>query len=167
MKQPGNGRRDYADDALTGAIIVAAIEAHRVLGPGLLESSYEECLSYELNAAGVPFERQVILPIVYKTIRLARAYRVDLLVGGQVIVELKTVDKILHEHEIQVLTYLKLSSLERGLIINFNAVPLKSGIRRLNRAASPVSPVSPFSPLSPEEISRHSDHFLPGRLSSA
>jgi len=167
MEQLGNGGRDYADDKLTGAIIGAAIEAHRVLGPGLLESTYEECLSYELTAAGISFERQVILPIVYKTIRLSRAYRLDLLVGGEVIVELKTVEKILHEHEIQVLTYLKLSNLERALIINFNAVPLKSGIRRLNRSASPVSPVSPFSPLSPEEVSRHSDHFLPGRLSSA
>ena len=166
MKQLGKARRDYADDRLTGAIIGAAIEAHRVLGPGLLESCYEECLSYELTAAGISFERQVILPIVYKTIRLSRAYRLDLLVGGEVIVELKTVEKILHEHEIQVLTYLKLSDLERGLIINFNAVPLKSGMRRLNRTASPVSPVSPFSPLSREEISRHSDHFLPGRLGS-
>jgi GxxExxY protein len=136
------------DDPLTYRIIGAAIEVHRLLGPGLLESTYEECLCLELVLLGIPFERQVPLPIVYKSMRLLRAYKPDLLIDSAVIVELKTVEKILPVHEAQLLTYLRLSGLERGLLINFNSVPLKSGTRRLNKSnPSLVSPVSPFSPL--------------------
>jgi GxxExxY protein len=138
------------DDALTHRIIGAAIEVHRLLGPGLLESTYEECLCHELALLGIPFERQVPLPIVYKSLTLLRAYKPDLLVDQAVIVELKTVEKILPVHEAQMLTYLRLSGLDRGLLLNFNSVPLKAGIRRLNKSkSSPVSRVSPVSPISP------------------
>jgi GxxExxY protein len=138
------------DDQLTHRIIGAAIEVHRHLGPGLLESTYEECLSLELTVLGIPFERQIPLPIVYKSMTLLRAYKTDLLVDQTVIVELKSVEKILPVHEAQMLTYLRLSGLERGLLLNFNSVPLKAGIRRLNKSKfSPVSRVSPVSPISP------------------
>lgn len=134
------------DDPLSYRIIGAAIEVHRLLGPGLLESAYEECLCLELSLLGIPFERQVPLPIVYKSMTLLRAYKPDLLIDKAVIVELKTIEKILPVHEAQLLTYLRLSGLERGLLFNFNSVPLKSGIRRLNRSSPlPVLPV--FSPL--------------------
>jgi GxxExxY protein len=131
------------DDPLTHRIIGAAIEVHRLLGPGLLESTYEECLCVEFTLLEIPFERQVPLPIVYKSMTLLRAYKPDLLVNNAVIVELKTVEKILPVHEAQMLTYLRLSGLERGLLLNFNSVPLKAGIRRINKSnSSPVSPVS-------------------------
>ena len=116
----------------------------------MLESTYEECLSLELTLRGIQFERQIPLPIVYKSMTLPRAYKPDLLVDHAVIVELKTVEKILPVHEAQMLTYLRLSGLERGLLLNFNSVPLKAGIRRLNKSkSSPVSRVSPVSPISP------------------
>jgi len=131
------------DDPLTHRLIGAAIEVHRLLGPGLLESTYEECLCLELSLLDIPFERQVPLPIVYKSMTLLRAYKPDLLVDNAVIVELKTVEKILPVHEAQLLTYLRLSGLERGLLFNFNSVPLKNGIRRLSKSnSSPVLPVS-------------------------
>ncbi len=140
----------YKHDHLTHRIIGAAIEVHRVLGPGLLEATYEECLSLELVLADIPFERQVPLPVVYKSISLLRACKPDLLIDGLVIVELKTVEKILPLHEAQLLTYLRLAGLERGLLINFNSVPLKSGIRRLSRSDhSAVSAVSPYEPVPP------------------
>lgn len=144
-------KRNVSDDPLTHAIIGAAIEVHRLLGPGLLESTYEECLCLELTLRDIPFERQVPLPIVYKSMTLLRAYKPDLLVDKAVIVELKTVEKILPVHESQIITYLRLSGLERGLLLNFNAVPLKAGIRRLNKTmSSPVSPVSPPFPCPPK-----------------
>ncbi len=136
-------RRPLLDDPLTHRIIGAAIEVHRLLGPGLLESTYEECLCYELTSLGLSFERQVPLPLAYKSMRLLRAYKLDLLIGNAVIVELKAVERILPVHEAQVLTYMRLSGFGRGLLFNFNSVPLKSGIRRFNRSIpSPVSPVS-------------------------
>ena len=132
---------DY--DPLTYRIIGAAIEVHRLLGPGLLESTYEECLCTELSLLDIPFERQIRLPIVYKSVTLLRAYKLDLLIDKAVIVELKTVDKILPIHEAQLLTYLRLSGLQRALLFNFNSVPLKSGIRRLDKTnPSSVLPVS-------------------------
>jgi GxxExxY protein len=133
---PGDSvkRRHFDNDPLTYRIIGAAIEVHRLLGPGLLESTNEECLCLKLALLGIPFERPVPLPIVYKSMRLLRAYKPDLLIDRAVIVELKTVEKILPVHEAQILTYLRLSGLERGLLINFNSVPLKSGIRRLNKS---------------------------------
>ena len=140
-------RGEWDDDPLTHKIIGAAIEVHRQLGPGCLESTYEECLCLELIALKIPFERQVPLPIVYKSTTILRAYKPDLLVDGAVIVELKTVDKILQVHESQLLTYLRLSGLERGLLFNFNSAPLTQGIRRLNKSVP--SPISPFSPVCP------------------
>jgi GxxExxY protein len=145
-------RWEWEDDPLTHLIIGAAIEVHRQLGPGCLESTYEECLCLELAVLGIPFVRQVPLPIVYKSTKILRAYKPDLLVDGAVIVELKTIDKILTVHEAQLLTYLRLSGLERGLLINFNSVQLTQGIRRLNKSIpSSISPISPMSPL-PEEL---------------
>lgn len=115
---------------LTGEIIGAAIEVHRALGPGLLESAYEECLCRELTLREVPFERQRPLPIRYKGIDLDCGYRIDLLVADTVVVELKAIEKTLPIHEAQLLTYLKLGGWKVGLIINFNVPILKQGIRR-------------------------------------
>jgi GxxExxY protein len=115
---------------LTGKIIGAAIEVHKVLGPGLLESAYEECLAREFVLRGIPFERQKPLPVVYKDVKLECGYRIDLLVAGQIVVELKAVDSFAPVHEAIVLTYLKLSDKRIGLLINFNVAKLKDGIRR-------------------------------------
>jgi GxxExxY protein len=115
---------------LTGKIIGAAIEVHKVLGPGLLESAYEECLAREFVLRGIPFERQKPLPVVYKDVKLECGYRIDLLVAGQIVVELKAVDSFVPVHEAIVLTYLKLSDKRIGLLINFNVAKLKDGIRR-------------------------------------
>jgi GxxExxY protein len=115
---------------ITGEIIGAAIEVHRALGPGLLESAYEECLCRELALREVPFERQRPLPIQYKGIDLDCGYRIDLLVADTVVVELKAIEKTLPVHEAQLLTYLKLGGWKVGLIINFNVPILKQGIRR-------------------------------------
>ncbi len=118
------------DQELTHAIIGAAIEVHRVLGPGLLESAYEECLAYELTLRGVPFERQKPLPVVYKGMKLECGYRVDLLIDGRVVVELKAVEALAPIHDAILLTYLRLSGCKIGLLINFHCVVLKDGIRR-------------------------------------
>ena len=133
----------WEHDDLTGRIIGAAIAVHRDLGPGLLEGTYEECLAAELDFCGIRFEKQVSLPISYREKILTRAYRLDFVVEKSVVIELKAVEKILPVHEAQMLTYLRLSGLETGLVINFNSAPLKAGIRRINRTkTSPVSPVS-------------------------
>ncbi len=131
--------RDTSHDAssrqraneLSKEIIGAAIEVHRLLGPGLLESAYEECLCRELELRGTPFKRQEPLPVIYKDAKLNCGYRLDLLVGDLVIVELKSVEKIEPIHEAQLLTYLKLRDSWLGLIINFNVKLLKDGVRRL------------------------------------
>ena len=115
---------------LTGQIIGAAIEVHRHLGPGLLESTYEACLAYELEQLGLSFERQKPLPLVYKEMRLDQGYRIDLLVEEQVIVELKVVEELAPVHEAQLLSYLKLSGCSVGLLINFDVKLLKDGIQR-------------------------------------
>lgn len=118
-------------NVLTGQIIGAAIEVHRALGPGLLESAYEECLCHELLARKIRFERQVALPIRYKGIVLECGYRLDLLVDDQVVVELKSVEKLELIHMAQLLTYLRLKGCRLGLLINFNVPLLKDGICRL------------------------------------
>ncbi|HEX9653962.1 MAG TPA: GxxExxY protein [bacterium] len=118
-------------DELSNGIIGAAIEVHRALGPGLLESAYEECLCHELNLRRLSFERQKPLPITYKGVKLDCGYRVDLLIESLVLVELKTVNRIEPVHEAQLLTYLKLTNLWLGLLINFNVPVLKDGIRRI------------------------------------
>jgi len=118
-------------DPLTAKIIGAAIEIHRALGPGLLESAYEECLCFELSLLRLVVERQVELPVTYKTVRLNCGYRMDLVVEKQVVVELKTVEKLLPIHEAQLLTYLKLSGIRTGLLLNFNVPVMRHGIRRM------------------------------------
>lgn len=118
------------DNGLTQAIIGAAIEVHRLLGPGLLESSYEECLCCELHLRKLKFERQKPIPVVYKTIKLESGYRLDLLVETKVIVELKSIEALGPLHEAIVLTYMRLSGHHLGLLINFNVPMLKDGIRR-------------------------------------
>jgi GxxExxY protein len=109
----------------------AAIEVHRHLGPGLLESAYDECLCYELSRQGVRFERQVHLPIDYKGLHLDCAYRLDLVVENVLIVELKAIEALLPIHKAQVLTYLRASQKHVGLLINFNVPMLKAGIKRV------------------------------------
>ena len=119
------------NDPLTEKIIGAAIEVHRVLGPGLLESAYEECLCHELRLGGIAFTRQQSLPVVYKGVDLDCGYRLDVVVEGRVIVELKTVDRLLPIHEAQILTYLRLAGIHTGLILNFNVPALHLGIKRM------------------------------------
>ena len=116
---------------LTNEIIGLAIEVHRGLGPGLLESAYEECLCFELKEHGMAFRRQVALPVVYKLVKLDCGYRLDIVIEESVIVELKTVERLLPVHDAQLLTYLKLSGIRTGLLMNFNTAVLKNGIRRL------------------------------------
>ena len=118
-------------DALTEQIIGAAIEVHRALGPGLLESAYEECLCVELGLRDIRFRSQVELPVVYKEHRVDGGYRLDLVVEDSVIVEIKAVERLLSLHEAQLLTYLRLSGIATGLLLNFNVPVLKDGIRRM------------------------------------
>lgn len=119
------------DDQLTHAIIGAAIDVHRTLGPGLVESAYEECLAREFVIRQIPFERQKPVPLVYKDVKLDCGYRIDLLVGGKVVLEIKAIEAIAPIHEAILLTYLRLSGCTVGLLINFHNVVLKEGIRRL------------------------------------
>jgi GxxExxY protein len=116
---------------ITEGIIKAAIDVHRALGPGLLESAYEGCLCYELRLQNIPFQRQVELPVVYKGFQLDCGYRLDLLVAETVVVEIKSIEALLPIHEAQLLTYLKLGDWNVGLLINFNVPLLKHGIKRL------------------------------------
>ncbi len=120
-----------AKDPVTGEIIAAAIEVHKALGPGLLESAYQACLEQELSDRGVPFASQVELPVEYKGRRIACGYKLDLVIRDRVVVELKAVDELAPIHEAQLLTYLRLSRLDRGLLLNFNAPYLRNGIKRL------------------------------------
>lgn len=122
---------EYYCEDLTRAIISASIEVHRHLGPGLLESAYEECLCHELSLKNLNFTRQQSLPLEYKGIKLDCGYRLDLLVESQVVIELKTVEKVLPIHKAQLLTYLKLLKNKVGLIINFQEAKLTDGICRL------------------------------------
>jgi len=116
---------------LTEQIIGAAIEVHRYLGPGLLESAYQECLCHELIMRGLKFEVQKPIPLEYKGIKLDCGYRLDILVEDKIVLELKTVEAIITVHEAQLLTYLRLTNVKVGLIINFNVPVLKDGIRRM------------------------------------
>ena len=119
------------ENDISGKVIGAAIEVHKMLGPGLLESAYEECLCREMQLRGIKFKRQVLLPLKYKGAVLDCGYRLDLLVEDRVIVELKSIECLEPIHEAQMLTYLKLRNAWLGLIINFNVIMLKDGIRRL------------------------------------
>jgi GxxExxY protein len=116
---------------LTQKVIGAAIEVHRALGPGLLESAYEECLCHEMGLRSLHFERQKPLPVVFKDVKLDCGYRLDLLVSNTVVVEIKAIETLLPIHEAQVLTYLKLGGWNVGLLINFNVPVLKDGIKRI------------------------------------
>ena len=123
-------RENLERDSRTEPIIGAAIEVHKQLGPGLLESTYEECLCHELHLRGIQFQRQIDLPVVYKGLKLDCGHRLDLLVEDSVLVELKVVERLLPVHEAQLLTYLHLAHKPVGLLINFNVPLLKDGIRR-------------------------------------
>ena len=124
-------KHDLYEAKLTGEIIAAAIEVHRELGPGLLESSYEMCLARELELRGIAVEFQKPLPLKYKGIKLNCGYRLDLLVASAVIVEVKSVAALAPIHEAQLLTYLKLTGVRVGVLMNFNVLALKDGLRRL------------------------------------
>jgi GxxExxY protein len=115
---------------LTDAIIGAAVEVHRTLGPGLLESTYEMCLCRELAIRGIPFERQLPIPVEYKGVKLDCGYRADIAVNGMILIEIKAIDSLLPIHDAQLLSYLKLGGWKIGLLINFNAELLKNGLRR-------------------------------------
>ena len=117
-------------DALTRHIIGMAIEVHRQCGPGLLESAYEDCLCMELEHDGIPHERQLSLPILYKNRRIGSAFRADIVVAREVILELKSVEHLLPVHQAQLLTYLRMSGYRVGLLMNFNTSRLKDGLRR-------------------------------------
>ncbi len=132
---------------ISGAIIGAAIEVHRQLGPGLLGSAYEACLEHELTAGGHDVERQKSLPVVYKGTPIDCSYRLDMIVDGQVLVEIKAVEGLLPVHQAQILSYLKLSGLPLGLLINFHGATLREGVRRF-RSLQSTSATSATSALS-------------------
>ncbi|MCX7547949.1 GxxExxY protein [Xanthomarina sp. F1114] len=123
------------NNRLTEKIIGAAINVHRVLGPGLLESAYQECLFYELEIMGLSVSREVAMPIVYKDIKLDHGYRIDLLVENKVVIELKTVECFTDVYTAQILTYMKLGNYPLGLLINFHTKLLKNGIKRFINTA--------------------------------
>ncbi len=118
-------------EELSGRVLQAAIEVHRQLGPGLLETAYQQCLAYEFTLAKIPFKKEVGLPVEYKGIKLDCGYRLDFFVDERLIVELKTVDQFQKIHNAQLLTYMKLANVSVGLLINFNVDVLKQGIKRL------------------------------------
>jgi GxxExxY protein len=131
MQQEGGKAGRFGD--CSEQVIGACIEVHRALGPGLLESAYEQCLAHELSLRGLPFERQRPVPVVYKGIDLELGYRLDFVVGGVLVLEIKAVERLAPVHEAQLLTYLKLTGLRAGILINFNAQTLRQGLRRLTR----------------------------------
>lgn len=116
---------------VSGEVVDAAIKVHSALGPGLLESAYHACLAYELRSRGLKVHTQVELPVTYREIKIDLGYRLDLLVEGRLVVELKTVTKMLRVHEAQLLSYLKLGGFRAGLLINFHTARLKDGIKRM------------------------------------
>jgi GxxExxY protein len=117
-------------DELSRSVIGCAIEVHRNLGPGLLESTYRQCLAHELSQAGIPFQMELPLPVQYKGILLDCGYRIDLLVSGDLIVEIKSLETILPIHHAQTLTYMRLAKVPVGLLINFSVAKLQNGIKR-------------------------------------
>lgn len=119
------------ENQISSKVIGACIEVHKQLGPGLLESTYETCLDYELNELGFDVNRQIALPVVYKNVKLDAGYIIDLLINNKVVLEIKSVDALADIHMAQLLTYLKLKNLKLGLLINFNSVKVIDGIRRV------------------------------------
>jgi|HubBroStandDraft_6_1064221.scaffolds.fasta_scaffold228038_2 GxxExxY protein len=130
IEPPRHREDEDARDPRTSPIIGAAIEVHRHLGPGLLETAYEECLCHELKLRGLDFKRQMDLPVIYKGLSLDCGYRIDLVVQDEVILELKSVEKLLPVHQAQILTYMRLAGKKVGLLINFNVPLLTQGIVR-------------------------------------
>ena len=120
-----------SENEISSKIIGAAIEVHKQLGPGLLESTYETCLAYELKQLGLDVKQQIALPVVYKEVKLDAGYRIDLLIENKVIVEIKSVEALADIHTAQLLTYLKLKDLKLGLLINFNSVRVIDGLKRI------------------------------------
>ena len=120
-----------SENEISSKIIGAAIEVHKQLGPGLLESTYETCLTYELKQMGLDVKQQQALPVVYKEVKLDAGYRIDLLVENKVIIEIKSVEALADIHTAQLLTYLKLKDLKLGLLINFNSVRVVDGLKRI------------------------------------
>ena len=118
-------------DGITGLVVDAAMRVHTALGPGMLESVYEKCLKHELVKRGLGVESQIWLPVIYDGVKIEGGYKIDLLVESEVVVELKVVEQILEVHKAQLLSYLKLADKRVGLLINFNVVHLRDGIRRL------------------------------------
>ena len=123
-------RKKESDNKLTEIVIGCAIEVHRTLGPGLLENTYEKCLTYELTQQNISHKLQVPLPVKYKNVSLECGYKLDILVEGCLILELKSVDRLSKIHEAQILTYLKLANISTGLLINFNETKLVNGLKR-------------------------------------
>ncbi|RFC54379.1 GxxExxY protein [Brumimicrobium aurantiacum] len=119
------------ENEISSIIIGCAIEVHNTLGPGLLESAYQQCLIYELEKVGLGVDKEVKMPIIYKEIKINQGYRIDLLVEKKVVVELKTVESLIDVHEAQLLTYLKLGKYKLGLLLNFKTKLMKHGIRRM------------------------------------
>lgn len=119
------------ENDITEIIIGCAIKVHRAIGPGLLESAYEECLFYELNKTNLKIEKQKALPLIYEDIKLECGYRMDIVVENKVIVEIKSIEKLIDIHLAQILTYLKLSNCKVGLLINFNELKLIDGVKRV------------------------------------
>lgn len=119
------------ENSITNTIIGLAIDVHRSLGPGLLESAYKECLFYKLTKEGLKVEKEKAMPLIYENVRLDCGYRIDLLVENKVVVEIKSIENINEVHIAQTLTYMKLGSYRLGLLINFNVYLLKDGIKRL------------------------------------
>ncbi|MBN2424481.1 MAG: GxxExxY protein [Calditrichaceae bacterium] len=117
-------------DELSNQVIACALEVHRNLGPGLLESTYEQCMAYEVTQKKISFKLQYLLPVEYKSIKLDCGYRIDILVEDNLILELKSVETILPIHEAQILTYMKLAKIKTGLLINFNVKKIKEGLKR-------------------------------------
>ena len=133
MNREGREEREggSADiEALARIVVDAGLKVHKALGPGLLESAYEHCLAYELNARNVPVRRQVALPVVYDGVSLEAGFRIDLLVADQIIIEVKAVEALSSLHEAQLLTYLRLSRLRLGFLMNFNVVLFRDGLKR-------------------------------------
>ena len=129
MKQEGGKPGRFGD--CSERVIGACIEVHRCLGPGLLESAYEQCLAHEFGLRGLSFERQMLLPVRYKNLELECGYRLDFVVERELIVEIKAVERLMLVHEAQLITYLKLTGLPAGLLVNFNTEALRRGLRRL------------------------------------
>ena len=125
-----NAESIHENDSMTAPLIGAAIEVHRSLGPGLLESVYQKCLAYELGSRGIEFVPNAKIPIRYKGESLDCELFADIVISGQVIIELKAIEKVLPIHEAQLLTYLKLTGISKGLFINFNVILLKDGVKR-------------------------------------